>query len=122
MKSEPKIMKASELFRSDSGVFEVRVIDQQMHGGYGLYFELYRPGDNKVLSIVDFNVIEIDAYTTIPVSLQLTKDATGVLMQDLWRIGIRPTEDHGTNEIAALNRHLQDMRAIAANRLKITLP
>ena len=115
-------MKASELFRGEEGVFEVRVIDAQARAGYGLYFELYKPAARTVLTIVDFTVMEIESYNPMPAALMLSKDATGVLMQDLWRLGVRPNEDHAASEITALSRHLEDMRAIAASRLKITLP
>ena len=78
--------------------------------------------ERKVLGIVDFTVKELSPYTSDTTSLRLSKDAAQRLINDLWRVGVRPAGEHGTNEINALTRHLEDMRAIAANRLKLTLP
>lgn len=41
------------------------------------------------------------------------------LMDDLWNMGIRPTENRGGSEtVAAMQRHLEDMRTIAFGSLR----
>ena len=58
------------------------------------------------------------AYLTPP--LRLTPSEAAALMEELWRIGIRPSNSHGsTGQLAATERHLDDMRKIAFNRLEI---
>lgn len=45
------------------------------------------------------------------------------LMDNLWRCGFRPTEGKGSaGQLAATDRHLQDMRAIAFHKLGVTAP
>jgi hypothetical protein len=45
------------------------------------------------------------------------------LMDDLWRLGYRPTEAHaGDARVQALNDHLEDMRAIAFHKLSLSQP
>lgn len=49
-----------------------------------------------------------------PPALRLTKTDAQMLMDDLWRCGVRPTEGAGSaGSYAAQARHLEDMRAIA---------
>jgi hypothetical protein len=46
--------------------------------------------------------------------------ASQVLMDDLWNCGVRPTEGSGSaGSLKATENHLDDMRKIAFNRLKI---
>lgn len=47
-------------------------------------------------------------------------EAAQLLMDDLWMAGIRPTEGSGSaGSLAATQRHLEDMRTIAFEKLKI---
>lgn len=45
--------------------------------------------------------------------ITLTRDEARELMDSLWQAGVRPTEQGSPGQIAALERHLSDMRAIA---------
>ena len=46
-------------------------------------------------------------------SFSLSTDAAQVLMDDLWNVGIRPTEGAGSaGAMRAVERHLEDMRAL----------
>lgn len=46
------------------------------------------------------------------------EDAQG-LMDELWRVGLRPTEGTGSaGSLAATERHLADMRSVAFGLLK----
>ena len=50
-------------------------------------------------------------------ALELSDATAQALMDGLWRIGIRPTEHGSAGQLAAVEKHLNDMRAIVANRL-----
>ena len=51
-------------------------------------------------------------------TMSLTNDQAQGLMDELWRCGLRPTEGSGSaGSLAATERHLNDMRAIALGLL-----
>jgi len=45
-------------------------------------------------------------------SFHLTLEAAQRLMDELWRCGIRPTEEGTAGQVAAMQAHLQDMRKL----------
>lgn len=52
--------------------------------------------------------------------LSLSKETVQLLMDDLWRAGIRPTEQINTeSKVGALENHLNDMRAIVKKNLGV---
>lgn len=56
----------------------------------------------------------------IPPCALLTLEAAQTLMDELWHAGIRPTEGTGSaGSLAATERHLADMKAIAFHALKL---
>lgn len=55
-------------------------------------------------------------------TLELSDPIAQRLMDDLWRTGIRPTEEGSAGQLAAVSHHLGDMRAIVADKLKVVLP
>jgi len=58
--------------------------------------------------------------TMIRPTASISMAAAQTLMDDLWNVGIRPTEGTGSaGSLRATEKHLQDMRRIAFNRLKI---
>lgn len=55
-------------------------------------------------------------------SLLLGRENAQVLMDDLWRCGVRPTDGAGTaGSMRAVERHLEDMRALVAHYTKAKL-
>ena len=51
-------------------------------------------------------------------TMSLPMPTAQILMDELWRCGIRPTEGTGSaGSLAATERHLEDMRAIAFGSL-----
>ena len=58
-----------------------------------------------------------DDGLSIQPSLELTDIAAQKLMDNLWALGIRPTEKAGPEAVEAIKRHLDDMRAIAFHKL-----
>jgi hypothetical protein len=66
-----------------------------------------------------------DQAAELPRSPFLTLDADGAqsLMDELYAAGVRPTAGQGSaGQLDAVQRHLADMRAIAAGRLRLELP
>jgi hypothetical protein len=53
-------------------------------------------------------------------TVRLDRDDAQVLMDELWNCGLRPTEGSGSaGSLAATQRHLEDLRAIAFHKLGI---
>jgi len=62
-----------------------------------------------------------DAVETRP-AFTLTKDDAQAFMDELWHVGIRPTEGTGSaGSLAATQAHLKDMRALVAKANKVEL-
>lgn len=80
-----------------------------------LYFVQYYPHDRLVAKKIEWEQSLYNEWTK-PI-LSLTYKNAQQLMNELWTCGIRPT---GTTE-SATQAHLNDMRAIVAEKLKVTL-
>lgn len=64
-----------------------------------------------------------DMIVDTPPILKLSLNDLQMLLDEIWKEGIRPTEYQKTiDSIEPMKKHLDDMRAIVANRLKIELP
>lgn len=65
--------------------------------------------------------LEVAVYSPPP--LVLSEDAAQSLLQALWNAGLRPNDGESSMaHVAAKDKHLQDMRAIVAAKLKVDLP
>lgn len=54
-------------------------------------------------------------------AIRIDYEAAQQLMDELWHVGIRPTEGTGSaGSLAATERHLADMQTIVMHQLKIT--
>lgn len=52
--------------------------------------------------------------------MRLKPEAAQELMNELWRLGIRPSQEEGsTGQAAAMQRHLDDMRTLTFHALKV---
>jgi len=55
----------------------------------------------------------------LPPAIRITPDDAQQFMDELWRVGIRPTEGAGSaGAMAATVRHLEDMRKLVFNDRK----
>ena len=64
-----------------------------------------------------FDVIEFGEFSEPAVSIK--KSEAQELMDELWRVGLRPSEGSGSaGSLAATERHLKDMQKIAIGLLK----
>lgn len=84
--------------------------------------------DIKTDSIVtDFIMKKRDRAVTAPSApLQVGRKEAQELMSQLWNLGIRPTDEllnaHAPNSLKTVEKHLEDMRAIAFSKLEIKRP
>lgn len=64
----------------------------------------------------------MQAISSTPLT-EIRKDEAQQLMDELWRIGLRPSEGSGSaGSLAATERHLADMRALVAHKMGARLP
>ncbi len=65
-----------------------------------------------LITNITFQQVEVGEYLTTPITLGETN--AQLLMDELWRAGLRPTEGTGSaGALAATQHHLEDMRKIA---------
>ena len=76
---------------------------------------------NGLMSVAKTITLEtVDANYQINPTMNIDNTAAQILMDDLWNCGIRPSEGSGSaGQLAAVERHLADMRTIAYEGLKI---
>lgn len=61
----------------------------------------------------DVKVSEVSEADIPPHAMQLEPEAAQRLMDDLWNVGIRPTEGHGSaGQLAATEAHLKDVQGL----------
>ena len=64
-----------------------------------------------------------DYATEIPAAFDLSPAEAQQFMDELWRVGIRPTEGAGSvGQLAATTRHLEDMRALVFHKAGMKAP
>lgn len=80
-----------------------------------------RRGQKPAYVTTKFTRHEIEPCELIPEpTLRLLGDEAQQLMNELWRIGIRPRDGNGTQaHTDGLQAHLSDLRAIAFHALKM---
>lgn len=73
-----------------------------------------RNGQWAIMQPVDFKVLtEQEAYLEQRPAFEMSCEDCQGLMDELWNVGIRPTEGTGSaGSLAATERHLADMRAL----------
>lgn len=82
-----------------------------------------RQPDGKLAVAEPLTMTTHDEGTVIEPTVEI-KDATAqLLMDDLWRAGLRPSEGTGSaGSLRATEKHLEDMRALAFDKLKVDKP
>lgn len=76
------------------------------------------PPDTEIFTVADPIAMRIlsqaDMFLTKPATFELDPAAGQQLIDELWRCGLRPTEGTGSaGAMAAVERHLEDMRRLA---------
>lgn len=93
--------------------FEIRA----MQGPWNSCVELLVTHGNSYVSDVTMKTMDTEEY--INPAFKLKPAAAQTLMDDLWVAGFRPTEGTGSaGQLAATQRHLEDMRSLIFNRVK----
>lgn len=73
----------------------------------------------SVAQPLTFVPYDMDAIEPVPPTLTMPMDDAQGLIDELWRCGLRPTEGTGSaGSLAATERHLKDMQAVAMALLK----
>ena len=100
--------------------FKIRASKREYATGIGLaaIFD-----DGKTISIAEpLTMKEHEENTFIREFAQLSNSAAQLLMDDLWQAGLRPSEGTGSaGSLKATEKHLEDMRKIVAEKLKVQL-
>lgn len=101
---------------------EVRAFANVYRGGVGIWLLDYDEQGSRL--IAKPIVYEHDDFREErPASIKLLDERAQQLIDDLWSAGLRPTQGRQSEGVtAAQARHLDDMRAIVADKLKVTLP
>ena len=91
----------------------------------GISLSMMQPGDvsGRTLSVAK-NVTMVDIENGMPSGpfLELSYEDAQNLMDELYHCGVRPTEGAGTaGSMKATQNHLEDMRAIVAEKLNVPL-
>lgn len=80
-----------------------------------------REHDAIVGQPVDILMVQTEPGQICQPTLSIQPEEAQQIINELWRIGFRPKDGSGAvAHTEALQRHLDDMRTIAFNRLKIT--
>lgn len=84
-------------------------------------------GEPKELTAKSLEFVDTTATADGPVdpydaAIRIQRNEAQALMDELWRIGLRPTEGSGSaGSLAATQEHLRDMRSIVAKQLDVVL-
>jgi hypothetical protein len=94
-----------------------------MYDGLPLFIGQTLDNGQHIAHCVNFVMKEVTPGELIPhPSLVLDREDAQVLMDDLFRAGVRPTEGEGSaGSFSAQHRHLEDMRTLVSKALKIEL-
>jgi hypothetical protein len=92
-------------------------------GGLRMWF-LVKDENSGLLSVGEDIVMRTLAENECAAepTIHMTDEMACQLMDELWLTGVRPSSGEGsTGKIAAVERHLEDMRSIVASELGVKL-
>lgn len=121
-KLKSEIIGSPRLRECNGNNLTLAVHPDDHHGAYRLYVETI-PYQHKAYSAVDFHFESSGIYEVSPQShLLFNHGEMQQLMDSLWRAGFRPTKhEPASDRIAAMQAHLNDMRAIVSKKLNVQL-
>ena len=95
--------------------------DGMSYSGHGLYVFRKRNEKNKVAIATNIEFKEVERFTAHDPLLRMDDEAAQGLMDSLYAAGLRPSEGRYTVEnVQSMQNHIDDLRKVAFNRLKIT--
>jgi len=113
--------------RGDRTIKEILRVDRPFDR-FGYNFYLWREetivGESSKIYILDEPPMkEHQKHETVRPFMNISEETVQQLMDELWRLGFKPKEQQYTTEqIKALDSHLQDMRAIVSKKIEVELP
>ena len=101
--------------------YQVRLEHSVSYGGHQVFLFREEDGARAALDSEGFQELKDGDYFNP--GIMLDDQAAQQLMDDLWRGGLRPTEGRGSaGSLVATERHLEDMRSLVFNKLKVEKP
>lgn len=100
----------------------LKVMVRQCGFGAGIKFLVCETDfNNKILNVAQPLTMEAARIgAAMRETFTLDKESAQTLMDELWNCGLRPTEGTGSaGALAATQKHLEDMRAIAFHSLNV---
>ncbi len=98
---------------------EIRATNAPWYNGIEILIAANDNGKRSVARTVTLE--EISPGVCCEPTIRLEYDEAQQLMDDLWQAGLRPAEGSGSaGSLRATEKHLEDMRKIAFNKLKIS--
>jgi hypothetical protein len=78
-------------------------------------FDRSAPGDviAHALPIVFRSMKTSEISETIDPAIELPRETAQELLEELWRLGFRPSKEGSEGQLAAVTRHLEDQRALS---------
>lgn len=102
---------------------EIEIQVREASFGGGLEFVLISELGGKRCYSVDVVFAPVEEGALHTATGQMDRQAAQQLMDSLWNCGIRPVGvRHKDETLKTMNDHLQDMRAITFDKLKVALP
>lgn len=89
-----------------------------------VYIRQVNTDDGTVYQAQDLVFERVQANTTpANPSMRMTPGDAQRLMDELWKVGFRPTQgQQSEGQMAAISKHLADMRALVSPLAKVELP
>lgn len=84
------------------------------NAGYAVHLRRrFENGDLHVAMPLSYTCVPRDSPICNAASMELSQEEAQRFMDELWHVGIRPTEGSGSaGSLAATQRHLEDLRAL----------
>jgi hypothetical protein len=112
-----------DLSRCDGWRF-LRLVPHQHLFSEHIDFALFRHHSGEPLAVAGPpQFVEVENGAPVEPMFRLHHTEAQELMDLLWHIGLRPTQGRQSEgQVAAVERHLADMRAIAFSKLEVKQP
>ena len=107
--------------------FRLRAYPDLSWDGFSVFIDTRRDvedGTKTIVEAIAVRTVSPDAEPTIyrePL-MRITPENAQRLMDDLWQAGLRPFGEGNAGQVTAMKTHLNDMRAIVFDRLKMDRP